>query len=56
MISLRKLEISKENFMPRMGTRNDRNSKDLTETKEMAKIHRKLYRKMALMTQITMMV
>ena len=42
--------------MPRMDMRIDRNGKDLTVTKEMAKIHRKLYRKMALMTQITMMV
>ena len=46
----------KRTFHARMGMIKDRNGKDLTETEEMTRIHRRTYTNKILMTQkITMM-
>ena len=46
----------KGTFHARMGMIKDRNSKDLTEAEDAARIHRRTVQKKVLMTWITMMV
>ena len=57
---LKKIRDTKGTFYARMGTRKDRNIKDLTEAEEIMKTWQeyteKLYQKKVLMIQITMMV
>ena len=56
----KKVRDTKGTFYARMGTRKDRNIKDLTEAEEIMKTWQeyteKLYQKKVLMIQITMMV
>ena len=52
----KKTEAIKGTFNARMGAIKDRNSKDLTEAEDAARIHRRTVQKKVLMTWITMMV
>ena len=53
---LLKMRDTKGAFQERMGMIKDRNSKDLTEAEDAARIHRRTVQKKVLMTWITMMV
>ena len=52
----KKIRDTKGTFHAKMGTIHDRNSKDLTEAKEIKKSGKKNYTKKILMTQITRIV
>ena len=52
----KKIGDMKRTLHARIGTIKDRNSMDLTEAEEVARIHRKTVQKKVLMTRITTMV
>ena len=52
----KKIRDTKGTFHAKMSMIKDRNSKDLTEAEELARIHRRTIQKKVLMTQIITMV